>query len=440
MRNSPSASTVYTGQSGGRGDNSGGAAVLAPQADTFQFVQNLMAQKQARDIAQIRIDRDNQKRLDDIFKNPDIGKVPLRFQDELMNDLNDFGKTAVDLRTGKYKGKEGKTLNPLNPYDPEVRHILTEKEFNLQNKAETARRIEGVIADAIKQSKDPKWDAKYLADRMEELGKVKNIEEAQKWADVSPLRPAVNTFAIAEDLGTQMTEVAQEIGDKTTFRAFMEPENVKSLAKAWLTNPAGRQQFMAGLEAGVFKDEEDFAEQMNAILQGQNPEKTKVTYDEPRASSGSGSGSGGSKLLISKSNDQTSGLLQGSGYNRVSVKRSGTNDDLPPVSVFSDEKDPNNPNKYKTIDFQPVEFIMGDNGRIGVRGVEVIPQAFGGSIKKEKWVDYDRNKDMFESQLEGQSMYEIMGVEQQTTDSGYDETKEIGGKKYGRKGNEWYEL
>lgn len=141
-----------------------------------------------------------------------------------------------------------------------------------------------------------------------------------------------------------------------------------------------------------------------------------VTKDEPPKNNSNNSDGGGdskSKLLISGSLDidENHGLgTDGVSWNRVSVKRAGTNDDLPPTQVYSDEKDDKG-NNVK-IEFQPIEFVMGKNGKIGVSGVKItrVPTMNGTTTEKREntWVDYDLNKDAFESQLEDRSMYDIM--------------------------------
>ena len=77
----------------------------------------------------------------------------------------------------------------------------------------------------------------------------------------------------------------------------------------------------------------------------------------------------------------------------------------------------------KAIDFQPVEFVVGGNGRIGVKGIKYTPKTTGGiqvaadgsvsiggggAPQEEVWIDYDRNEAAFDAQL-GVNIYDKLG-------------------------------
>jgi hypothetical protein len=124
------------------------------------------------------------------------------------------------------------------------------------------------------------------------------------------------------------------------------------------------------------------------------------------------------KVVIRPDRIDTTGVYTDSEYNVARVIRNGTQDDLPPVETYSETGE--------LIDFRPVEFVLGANGKIGVKGTKIKrskdgssgftvladgtvitkPSEDGESRVEEVWVDYDRNKALFEGQTQV-DMYKV---------------------------------
>ena len=76
------------------------------------------------------------------------------------------------------------------------------------------------------------------------------------------------------------------------------------------------------------------------------------------------------------------------------ITRTGTNDNLPAISVKDDQG--------KLIEFQPSSFYLRDDGKISVQGFKK------NALNKldAAWVSYDANKDVFKSQALGYDIEE----------------------------------
>ena len=254
----------------------------------------------------------------------------------------------------------------------------------------------------------------------ETVDKLPTIEEKEKF--IRTTRPYTEQIDIGEVF-------ADWIGDESTFEEGttttkrLDPELLKQrMDTRFRTLPREKQRstldtIYTTVDPATGKPvATNYQEALDYVTNMMLPMgSVSVTKDEPPRNNNNNSDGGGdskSKLLISGSKDTTEGLDQSGNttWNRVSVKRAGTNDDLPAIRVFSDEKDDKGNNVV--IEFQPSEFVMGKDGKIGVRGVKLTTTGGGTSYasttKEDVWVDYDLNKDAFESQLEDRSMYDIM--------------------------------
>jgi len=255
----------------------------------------------------------------------------------------------------------------------------------------------------------------------ETVDKLPTIEEKEKF--IRTTRP----FTEQIDIGEVFSDW---IGDESTFETGatttkqLDPELLKQrMDTRFKTLPREKQRSTLDTIYTTVDPETgkpvatNYQEALDYVTKMMLPMgSVSKTTDEPKSSNNNNSGGGGdnkSKLLISGSldTDENHGLgTDGVSWNRVSVKRAGTNDDLPAIRVFEEGKDDKGNNKV--IEFQPSEFVMGKDGKIGVRGVKITPTAGGygqpAVTKEDVWVDYDLNKDAFESQLEDRSMYDIM--------------------------------
>jgi hypothetical protein len=98
--------------------------------------------------------------------------------------------------------------------------------------------------------------------------------------------------------------------------------------------------------------------------------------------------------------------------NKISITRTGTNDNLPFISVKDDSG--------ILIDFQPSSFYLRSDGKISVEGFK---KNIDGD-PEPAWVSYDLNKDMFKSQALGYDVEEEFnrikggGASSGTTSSG----------------------
>jgi hypothetical protein len=218
-------------------------------------------------------------------------------------------------------------------------------------------------------------------------------------------------------------DVLVEKGNRTDQISGLNEDAYRAKVRLDLQSPAGQSDFemWSNTAGNEDKTATDYENEVVEYAKGTVKESVKMTYDEPKVgSSGSGSGGGitfnsdGSvttdKVVIRPDRIDTTGVSMDSDYNVARVVRTGTQDDLPPVETYSETGE--------LIDFRPVEFVLGANGKIGVKGIKIQrKENSDGTITfqaktdsngkpEEVWVDYDRNKALFEGQT-GVDMYKV---------------------------------
>ena len=421
----PSSAVVYTGQSGGNGTNQGFGAILDQHPDFLPYAQRIYENKRAEDVKKAAQEREAAKEFQKVLKGPDLGAVPLRAQQQIQEGLTKYKQLALDMGTGKIKGKDGRKLNPLDPYDLEAASLLQAEELKLKSLKAAADNQDAYIMKALEASKDPKYSKKHLTERLGELKNAKTIEDVEAWMEVNPLKVNRGTIDIVHDLAPKLYTAISETGNKTTLTEAITKDNVDVLVEDHLNTEQGMEDFEAGVIEGRWKDEEGMKEAIYKSAAAQNPGKKSTTFDEPRVSQGGGSGGGNSnKFSFSESTiTDNTGLIQDGLPNQGYVTRVGTNDNLPAIGVRDDNGN--------LIDWQfSGNYVVGPDGNIGLEGFksvkgQTVPYPANGSQEekmqwamtmgktpaemKPTWIDLNRNENAMKSVLMGVDLYDRLG-------------------------------
>ena len=403
----PSAAQVFTGISGGRGDDSGSAAFL----DTAQDFQPIADAFYRRKEAELVRRAAEEKKVDQDWYNIQKGfnpdEVALRDQEEMMKELNSYNNNLVEL---KMSG-----ANPRDYYS-DAGKKAREQEFKIRNLGKASKenqQYDAMVAAAL-DKKDPSLDRAYAVDWLKRYRALPSIEaQAKMRQEESPFKTVFSFADVVDRVNPSTAEFIQEKGNKTTkVKGLNEDAYKKSLIKD-LSTPTGEAGFnlwknMAGNEN---KPAESYINEIVEYARGGVDEVNSTVYDEPKVSPNEGNG-WQDKLSISVESGSDDRLVQGV-PNSIDVKRKGTNDDLPPVEVIGEDG-------KTTITFQPIRFLKTKNGwkvygkRLSksASSSSFLPQA---TTESYETVDYDLNHGTFVSQLNGFDIYKDVDKEEQPT-------------------------
>lgn len=420
----PSAAQVFTGVSGGRGDNSGSAPIL-DQAQDFQPIADAFYRK--REAEQVRRAAEQKKADQDWFNlqkgfNPE--EVALRDQDEIMSGANEYNDMLVELK-----------MSGANPQDyySDAGKKAREKEFQIRNLSKASaenQKYDGLVAAAL-EKKDPSMDRAYAVDWLKRYRALPSIEaQAKMRQEENPFKTVYSFDNTVERVKPFTKDVLVEKGNRTDQISGLNEDAYRAKVRLDLQSPVGQSDFemWSNTARNEGKTATDYENEVVEYAKGTVKESVKMTYDEPKVgSSGSDSDGGGSggwqnKLSINIESGKDDRLIQGV-PNSIDVKRKGTNDDLPPVEVIGEDG-------KTTIAFQPIRFLKTKNGW-KVYGKRVSKSASSNpympqqSTESYETVDYDLNHGTFVSQMNGFDIYK--DVEGATKESKSGETKQNSG-------------
>lgn len=408
----PSAAQVYTGVSGGRGDNSGGAVVL-DQAQDFQPIADAFYRR--REAEQVRRAAEQKKADQDWFnlqKGFDPEAVALRDQEEMMKELNSYNNNLVELR-----------MSGANPKDyyTEAGKKAREKEFYIKNLAKASeenQKYDALVAAAIDKN-DPSLDRAHALNWLKRYREAPSIEAQAKMRQEENPFKTVFSFADVAERVPPATAVIEK-GLKTT-KALKEDDYKKTLLLDLERNPTAKSNYelWANAVGNENKTAEDYVNEVVEYARG-IVDTSETFQNPPKVSSPTNNDSDGGgwqkKLSINIESGTDDRLVQGV-PNSIDVKRIGTNDDLPPVEVIGQDG-------KTTITFQPIRFLKTKNGwkvygKRFSKSSSSNPYAPQEKTESYETVDYDLNHGTFVSQMNGFDIYkDVEGATKESKPSG----------------------
>jgi len=412
-----SAAAVYTGNQGGRGDNSGSAPVLDQAADFLPYAIQFQQKREAARAAEATRLREAKKDQDKAWAALEIDMPDVWAADSpyLEQDLTKYHDSLVDE---KLKGG-----NPLDPYS-ESGKMRKQNETQIKKRTSLAKDNEAYFTankEAIAKDAAGKYDRKYAADWFTKYTDPKMTPEdrAKMRLDSSPYKLNYSSTGFIDD-----TIPDYRLNSSGTQYVVDRDAHVAKMAGVF-ASPEGEDVYNT-LKKGSETMDQTIERLADEAQEQYKPYRAKA---EPQPNSNNNSGSSAAaKVNIVMDTLDTTGLAQDGKPNIARVNRLGTQDDLPPIGVKNEDN--------QTINFQPLEFVVNDKtGKIGVSGLRfdekkpkdpmqelaVMQQAIAdlkagkplsaeskASGVQEVWVDYNRNRTAFESQT-GVDMYQQFG-------------------------------
>ena len=413
-----SASVVFTGNQGGIGDGTGSAVILDKAQDFMPYAERAIVRQQAQNKVEAekkaRTEADRKKGWYDLAKKLDAGDIwrpAVEKQNEMMNQV--FEEMTDLVQQG---------LNPEDVYSLAGKRFLElKKQVEVFTKEQQT--AEGLVKDYYAKMNDPKlkgtFDEDFAQDWFNKLESLPVEKKAEFAITSSPIVPKVNYDEIVGVLTPKPTTITDQSGKTRTTTVMPKDEDIELLIDSGLKgNPKVQQVYEAGLAKGDWEDEAGFKEFYKQKIKAKEGSKTQeVIIGGGSSGGGSGSGAGVSpKVDFSIETDPTQGLIQDGKPNRFRVKRLGTQDDLPPVSIRPNGKVVNGKGEEVKIDglidFQPINWVVGADGRMGIEGnmVTYKSDSAGNDVQQKEtvWVDYESNKSIFNAQI-GTDPYTVLG-------------------------------
>lgn len=408
MKNAPvpSAAIVYTGQQGGRGDNSGAAAVLP--VDNQQGAATRVAQGFAQERARLAAtakkaaleEQRKQKDAKTLFDALDAIRLnPIwdKTDEEITSKIAAQGK---DLAALAAQGSD--VSDPSSELSKALRKYESENEL-MKGRNEDAKKIYG---EWVGRAADPKfaetYDADYFSQKMGELQAIKDEEGATEKIYQWVANPENNPFIERADFLEMAEDVTPEYGKDGTISKAVAEENFDLL---FGQNP---KKLTSLQKQGYGTDYESTKKVMVDHVLKNNPDKR--IPKEGGSSGGSGSTSS-DKDTYDYALAATNGKWGKANAWDIDYEVVGDNeqlrvkkgqDDLPAIQVLDFNGVP--------FEFQTQYFYKDKNGKVYAYGLN----KKGGA----ETIFYDVNKGNFKTQMDGFDVEEYFN-----TKKGGDESK-----------------
>ena len=286
-----------------------------------------------------------------------------------------------------------------NNMSPELTRKLKALEANIRRTTAAAKDNETYYNQSfniLNQDKANKYNKDHAANWLREYA-----DPAKSPQDRAKLRTESNPFKINYNMIEFIDDTIpkEEVVDKGRLKiTSRNKEAHRGLVLDFIMNDPSGQDVFESLKKPV-EDEIAFAERVATEGQKRYPAKedrqvTPTSSDNKRDDKfegGYGTGNWNGKLSMAYQKDPNFANVS---TNKISITRTGTNDNLPFISVKDDSG--------ILIDFQPSSFYLRSDGKISVEGFK---KNIDGD-PEPAWVSYDLNKDMFKSQALGYDVEE----------------------------------
>ena len=388
------------------GPEGGGEATVFDTSGFYDQMYNIQKDIMAERKKKQEELKQQQQTWNALLEDPgDVWQSDFEYVNKSVNEYNDF---IIDLRS--------KGIDPNN-MAPSLMRKMKELEANIRRTTAAAKDNETYYNQSfniLNQDKANKYNKNHATQWLKDYS-----DPTKSPQDRAKLRTESNPFKINYNMidFIDNTIPKEEVVDKGRLKiTSRNKEAHRGLVLDFVMNdPSGQDVYESLKKPG--EDEIAFAERVATEGQKRYPAKedrqvTPTSSDNKRDDKfegGYGTGNWNGKLSMAYQKDPNYANVS---TNKISITRTGTNDNLPFISVKDDSG--------TLIDFQPSSFYLRSDGKISVEGFK--KDARGNT--QPAWVSYDLNKDMFKSQALGYDVEEEFnrikggGASSGTTSSG----------------------
>jgi hypothetical protein len=369
------------------GEQGGGEAVVFDTSGFFQDVYGMQKDLYARQEKKKEEFKRQQATwnayLDDM---PDVWQSDYEYVNKALNEYNDY---IVDLKT---QGLDPENLDPT----------IMKKMKELQNKVakETSRAKDNEIYSnqsfqILNNDKTNKYNKDHATQWLKDYSDPNKTPEQR-----AKMRIESNPFKLNYDINEFIDETVPEPslldkGRKET--TYIDKNAHRAVIFDNITNSDTGGDIYESLKKNG-ETPEQFSERVAELGQKKYPAQTKIQPAPAGDKYTGGYGTGNWNDKLSVSSKVHPNFKRGVSANTLYVTRTGTNDNVPPIEVTNA--------MGQTVNFQPVSYHLRDDGAISVLGEEIVFDEYGDQTRTQTWMDYDANKDAFQSQLMGMDLRE----------------------------------
>lgn len=370
------------------GPEGGGEATVFDTSGFYDQMYNIQKDIMAERKKKQEELKQQQQTWNALLEDPgDVWQSDFEYVNKSVNEYNDF---IIDLRS--------KGIDPNN-MAPSLMRKMKELEANIRRTTSAAKDNETYYNQSfniLNQDKANKYNKNHATQWLKDYA-----DPTKSPQDRAKLRTESNPFKINYNMidFIDNTIPKEEVVDKGRLKiTSRNKEAHRGLVLDFIMNdPSGQDVFESLKKPG--EDEIAFAERVATEGQKRYPAKedrqvTPTSSDNKRDDKfegGYGTGNWNGKLSMAYQKDPNFANVS---TNKISITRTGTNDNLPFISVKDDSG--------ILIDFQPSSFYLRSDGKISVEGFK---KNIDGD-PEPAWVSYDLNKDMFKSQALGYDVEE----------------------------------
>ena len=370
------------------GPEGGGEATVFDTSGFYDQMYNIQKDIMAERKKKQEELKQQQQTWNALLEDPgDVWQSDFEYVNKAVNEYNDF---IIDLRS--------KGIDPNN-MAPSLMRKMKELEANIRRTTAAAKDNEtysNQSFNVLNQDKANKYNKEYASNWLKEYADPNKTPQ-----DRAKMRTESNPFKINYniiDLIDKTIPEAEKFQEGNMEVTQRNKEAHRGLVLDFVMNdPSGQDVYESLKKDG--EDEAAFAERVAVEGQKKYPAqrlpKSKSTgtnnKKDDKFEGGYGTGNWNGKLSMAYQKDPNYANVS---TNKISITRTGTNDNLPFISVKDDSG--------TLIDFQPSSFYLRSDGKISVEGFK--KDARGNT--KPAWVSYDLNKDVFKSQALGYDVEE----------------------------------
>ena len=369
------------------GSQGGGEATVFDTSAFYNQMYNIQRDVAAKQEQKKKEYEKQQATWNALLEDPgDVWQSDYEYVNKAVTEYNDF---IIDL---KAQGLDPETL------DSSLMRKMKQLEGNIRKTTSAAKDNEAYSINSfniLNQDKAGKYNKDHAANWLKEYADPKKSPQ-----DRAKMRIESNPFKLNYNIidFVDKTIPEESVDDTGRKKVTYRDENAhKSIVLSYIQNdPLGEEMFESLKEPG--ENEIAFAERVAKLGQNKYQPKTDVQpAPQPRETKGDefkggyGTGNWNDKLSMAYEKDAN---YANANKNKITITRTGTNDNLPAISVKDDQG--------KLIEFQPSSFYLRDDGKISVQGFKK------NALNKldAAWVSYDANKDVFKSQALGYDIEE----------------------------------
>lgn len=268
-------------------DRTGEAVVFGRPVNFLELAQNLELashqEKVAREKQRLAAEAERKKAIGGLTYTPAWNRSTDEFRqrrDKMFEEFNQYGGVNADLS---------------DPSSPAAKMLEDSKiQLTMLSELDKDHRTRYFKAIEDYQKEPDKYEANFWQN-LEEFDKLKSIEEREAYLQKNNfLEPVWSATDMLKRILVEPNKRTTESGQVTISTEQINPNDVKRFTEGYLLSPEGRQDYMRGLQKGMWKNPDEMVKWVQDQKMASGGSEYSRTLDE-KPSDGTGWSSGGTQ-------------------------------------------------------------------------------------------------------------------------------------------------